>query len=189
MLGVILAGGASRRMGTDKAMVEIAGISMLEYVAGVLAGVCDGLVVSGRDSSGSWEGVPDRGQPFQGPLAGFAATAVEHPDRPLLLVGVDQPWVQRETLQRLASRLGSRPVVPVEDGFRQTLCAAYPAGLGSLAVEELEAGGSLQSLLDVTSYDPVSDWAEWGEDGRSWFSVDGHERLAEGVRRFGTPTG
>jgi molybdopterin-guanine dinucleotide biosynthesis protein A len=189
MLGVILAGGASRRMGTDKAMVEIEGTSMLEHVAAVLATVCEGLVISGRDSSEPRQGVPDRGEPFRGPLAGFATTAADHPERALLVVGVDQPWVQRETLRRLASRLGSRPVVPVEDGFRQTLCAAYPAGLGSLAAEELEAGGSLQSLLDVTSYDPVSDWDEWGEDGRSWFSVDSPERLAEGVHRFGAPKG
>lgn len=182
-----MAGGASRRMGADKATVEIAGRSMLEHVAVALEGTCDRVVVSGREAVGPWDGVLDPGERFRGPLAGFAATADAFPDTPLLVVGVDQPWVRAETVRRLIDQLDSRPVVPVDDGFRQSLCAAYPAGLAELARRELEAGGSLQSLLDVTAYDAVNDWAAWGEDGRSWFSVDTPQRLDEGIRLFGPP--
>jgi molybdopterin-guanine dinucleotide biosynthesis protein A len=98
--------------------------------------------------------------------------------------------VRAETLRRLSGLLADRPVVPVDEGERQTTCAAYPPGLGDLAREELEAGGSLQSLLDRTAFDPVveEEWRRWGEDGRSWFSADTPVRLAEGLARFGAPS-
>jgi hypothetical protein len=53
-------------------------------------------------------------------------------------------------------------------------------------MEEAEADGSIQSLLDRVSFRAVTPetWVPWGEDGRSWFSVDTPEALAEGIRRF-----
>lgn len=189
-LGVVLAGGSSRRMGRDKAEVELAGRSMGRWVVAALSAVCPEVVAAGRERLGELPGVPDAVGGQAGPLAGLVGVAQRHPDRPLLLVAVDQPWVRTETLRRLSGLLGDRPVAPVADGVRQTTCAAYPAGLGELARKELEAGGSLQSLLDRTSFDPVveEEWRRWGEDGRSWFSADTPVRLAEGLARFGAPS-
>jgi hypothetical protein len=78
---------------------------------------------------------------------------------------------------------------PVDGGVRQSTCAAYPPDLGDLLTEELEAAGSLQSLLDRTAFEAITDdvWRAWGEDGRSWFGVDRPERISEGLGRFGSP--
>lgn len=189
MLGVVLAGGASARMGRDKATVVVGDRTMLEHVVSVVESVCDRVVISGRSEGiGPHQAVEDDDDGTRGnPLAGIATVAALIPDQPLLAVGVDQPWVRSETLRRLGATFQGLPVVPVDDGFRQPLCAAYPAGLGDLARRELDAGGSLQSLLDVTSYDAISDWASWGEDGRSWYSADTMQRVDEGIRRFGLP--
>ncbi len=188
-LGVILAGGSSRRMGTDKALVEIAGRQMIDCVIAPLAAVCERVIVVGRPPG--WlgmEAIPDLEPERKGPLSGLVAAMTAYPDHRLMVVGVDQPWLLRRTVEELSLRVGDFPAVPVDGGSRQTLCACYPSGLTALAGEELENDGSIQSLLDRVSFDPITDWAEWGEDGRSWFSVDTPERIEEGLDRFGVPS-
>lgn len=189
-MGVVLAGGASRRMGRDKAGVEVAGRTMLGWVAGSISTTCGEVIVAGRD--GTLEGlecIPDAGAPHLGPLAGLAAAAVARPESVLVLVAVDQPWVRAGTLSHLLELSGHLPVVPVDGGIRQSTCAVYPPGLADQAIEELEAGGSIQSLLDRTAFTPVTDeeWSAWGEDGRSWFGVDTPETLRQGLDRYGPP--
>ena len=194
LVGVVLAGGASRRMGTDKALVEVAGRPMLDWVVDAVGAVTDEVVVSG-ESRPHWAGhvrfVEDRGEPKRGPLAGIVAVMDQvDPDGLLLVVGVDQPWVRPATLRAIAGRFIELPVVPVPDGVRQTTCAAYPANDVLVATRELNAGGSIQSMLDRTAFDPFTeaDIESCGEDGRSWFSVNTLDDLAEGLHRYGPPT-
>lgn len=185
---MILAGGESRRMGTDKAFVEIAGRTMLDWVAAALAPVCEEVVVVGDiDGATTLPNIADPGAPHRGPLAGLVAAMHHVPDQWLALVAVDQPWLRAETARRLGALAAALAAVPVDAGIRQTTCAVYPPTLVSTAEAELAGGGSLQSLLDVASFRPVVDWASWGEDGRSWFSVDTPADLKEGLRRFGEP--
>ncbi len=189
-LGVMLAGGSSRRMGTDKALIEIEGRHIAEIVASALREATDGMVVAGRpDGWLGLPGIPDLSEERRGPLAGLLAVAGANPDRQLLVVGVDQPWVRPQTLANIVRLTGDLPVVPVDDGTRQTLCASYPAGLHHQIREEYEASGSIQSLLDLVSFEPVveTSWQAWGEDGRSWYSVDTPEALDIGLARYGPP--
>lgn len=181
MIGVILAGGESRRMGENKAEIDLAGRPMSGWVERALASVCEAVVVSGRDSLPDPEGVR------RGPLGGLVAALRRYPDKVIALVAVDQPWVQPETIRRLGESVGDLSAVPVEGGVRQTTCAVYASNVSELAESELAGGGSLQSLLDLTSFTPVVDWHDWGEDGRSWFSVDSPSDLAEGLERYGPP--
>ena len=46
-----------------------------------------------------------------------------------------------------------------------------------------------QGLLDDRDGDEVAPqtWMDWGEDGRSWFSVDEPRRITLGLERFGPP--
>lgn len=192
-IGVILAGGASRRMGIDKATVELAGRPMLEWVGAALRAVTDRIVVAGPERPGltdEMEVIDDAGRPHRGPLAGVASVLRSaDPGDVVVVVGVDQPWVRRGTIEAIVARVVDRAVVPVPDGIRQTTCAAYPADLSEIASAELDAGGSLQSMLDRAAFDPVPDTelAAIGEDGRSWFSVDTAEDLARGIDRYGPP--
>lgn len=186
MIGVILAGGESTRMGTDKAWVTVADRPMYEWVGQALEQVTGRVIVAGRaEPLGRYESVPDVGEAYRGPLSGLFAASNAHPSDPLLVVAVDQPWVQASTLRTVRLQFTELAVVPVDGGARQVLCAAYPAGLADLCAQELAAGGSIQSLIDVTSFDPVSDFE--AEDGRSWFSADSPEAIADGLQRFGPP--
>jgi len=90
-------------------------------------------------------------------------------------------------LEGLLSVDSDLPVIPVDgEGVRQVTCAVYPTSIAQLASEEVTGGGSLQSLLDRTSFEPVPPevWQTWGEDGRSWFSVDTLDALAEASRIY-----
>ena len=85
-MGAVLAGGASSRMGTDKAFIEIEGESMVARAVGALraAGAESTLVVGGnaaRLGASGLDAVPDR-YPGQGPLGGVitALGALGSPD-------------------------------------------------------------------------------------------------------------
>ncbi len=186
MIGIILAGGASTRMGTDKAFVEIEGRPMFEWVGKALDEVTGRVIVAGRSEAlGPYGAVADIGEAHRGPLSGLFAAANAYPHDPLLLVAVDQPWVQPGTLRAIRRDFTDLAAVPVHGGTRQVLCAVYPSGLAELAAQELANGGSIQSLIDVASFDPITDID--GEDGRSWFSVDSPGAIKKGLELFGPP--
>lgn len=173
-------------MGRDKADVEIAGVTLLDRVAAALGSAAEQIVVLGRRRPG-WTCWPDDA-PGSGPLSGIATALRRMGSGRALFLAVDQPFARPETLRALAGFASELPVVPVDrKGVRQVTCAVYPASVAGAAWEEAEAGGSLQSLLDRVAFEPVTHatWEGWGEDGRSWYSVDTPEDLGDGLRRFG----
>jgi len=185
ILGAVLAGGRSTRMGQDKADVLVRGSTMLEAVASAVQPVSDRLVLLGPDRDG-WECWPDSVH-AQGPLAGVATALTRTDTDYVLLVAVDHPFVTVGTLRHLTEMADDLPIVPVDDhGIRQVTCAIYPKSVADAATEEASNGGSVQSLLDRVSFTAVTSdtWRSWGEDGRSWFSADDPESLAQGLSQF-----
>lgn len=72
VLGAVLAGGKSRRFGSDKALALLDRRPLIEHVIGALAAHAEAVVVSGRD----WPGlvsIADRPAGGCGPLAGLNA--------------------------------------------------------------------------------------------------------------------
>ena len=186
LLGAILAGGQSSRMGTDKAAIEISGASLLSRVAGAVGQVTSRVVVLGGEREG-YETWPDR-VPATGPLAGVATALDRMTEDRSLVIAVDNAFVSPDTLSHLAAIESELPVVPVDhEGVRQVTCAIYPKGIAALAREEAESGGSIQTLLDRVSFLPVTPdvWIGWGEDGRSWYSVDSPADIETGLKMYG----
>lgn len=160
---------------------------MLERVAQAIGPAVGRTVLLGPDRPG-WECWPDAFH-AQGPLAGIATALARTTSDRVLLVAVDQPFLRTETLRSLAATESELPVVPVDsEGTRQVTCAVYPVSIAEAAADEASAGGSIQTLLDRVSFEPVSPklWQQWGEDGRSWFSIDDEEALEAGLARYGT---
>jgi molybdopterin-guanine dinucleotide biosynthesis protein A len=181
MIGVVLAGGAGTRMGRDKAEVAVADRPMISWVVDALASVAERVLVSGRAGWNGHEGLPDA-EGVAGPLAGLAAGL--RLGEPVLLVAVDQPWVRSATLAKLATV--GETAVPVHAEIRQVTCAVYYPEV----LETIGQAGSLQGLMDIDPPLEITEpvWRTWGEDGRSWFSVDRPEDVATGLDRFGTPS-
>lgn len=94
ILGAILAGGRSSRMGTNKAAVVVDGAPMQERVRAALATVCDEVIVVGGDAA-------DVDDPREGPLVALLALLRARPDRTILVAPVDQPRLDAGALRPL----------------------------------------------------------------------------------------
>ena len=72
LLGAVLAGGQSRRFGSDKALAEIDGRRLLDLAVETLGGWCDEVVVVGREDAPA-KTLADWPAAGMGPLGGIAA--------------------------------------------------------------------------------------------------------------------
>ncbi len=116
LLGVVLAGGASRRFGTDKAQAFLEGRTLLAHAIRSLGRMVPAVIVAGEgrgvaDSlprSGVPQGVttvPDWPQPGMGPLGGMAGALLHARERnyaAILTIGVDTPGLPDDLPRRLS---------------------------------------------------------------------------------------
>lgn len=145
--GVVLAGGKGRRMGgADKALLVIDGEPVLERTLRVLRGCFPRvLVVSNSPERYRRFGVdvvPDE-FPHQGPLAGIHA-ALGHLTEPYaFVVACDMPFLRREPIALLVSRLGAwDAVIPEWEGDIEPLHAIYATALRPAMDRALREGVS-----------------------------------------------
>lgn len=139
-VGVVLAGGASRRMGWDKALLAIEGRSLPALAAERLAAICAEVAVADR-GRGLLPGLPSLPDgPGGGPVAGLLGAAAAYPGRPLLVLACDLPRVPVELLAELASSDNWDWAVPRWGRGVEPLCALYaPVALAVLAEKGLRA--------------------------------------------------
>jgi molybdopterin-guanine dinucleotide biosynthesis protein A len=116
ILGVVLAGGQSTRFGSDKALAELGGRTLLARAYDTLSGFCELVVVAGREK-GPGRVIPDWPQPGMGPLAGIAAAlhlAQDENYEAVLSCGVDSVQLPENLLELLSpapAYLADQPVV------------------------------------------------------------------------------
>ncbi|MFM7068693.1 MAG: molybdenum cofactor guanylyltransferase [Actinomycetes bacterium] len=138
--GVVLCGGASSRMGIDKASLLVEGEPLAIRPVGALlrAGVSEAITVGGSidlEPQGVTR-VADR-WPGTGPLGGIASAAMRRPGRPLVVLACDLPAITERTITELAHAAASQDgdataaVVSAVGGTPQWLVAILP----SVAVE------------------------------------------------------
>jgi len=148
----LLAGGQSRRMGTDKAALLWLGIPLWQHQLRLASEIgASEILISGK-SDGPYRGaarIVTDDTPNCGPIAGVAALLAAMKSEWLLVAGVDMPFLNVATLQRvLALRCDSRGVVPVANGRAQALSAVYPRAAAALANERVTAEDrSLQTFV------------------------------------------
>jgi molybdenum cofactor guanylyltransferase len=161
--GALLAGGASRRMGSAKSALDVFGSSAVDRLSQVLAraGASPVLVVTaegsppaGMTAGRAWSpDVVGDLWPGQGPLAGIATGLSRLDGRcdAAYVVAVDTQLLRSATLRALASRLDDADVaVAVDDHGDQPLVAVYRTSLAPVARALVEAGARRPAdLLDV----------------------------------------
>ncbi|MBP7370551.1 MAG: molybdenum cofactor guanylyltransferase [Arenimonas sp.] len=98
ILGVVLAGGLSRRMGTDKALLPFQGRTLLQHQLDLLKPICARVLVSGNYDG--FDCVPDTISRC-GPLGGMYSIAEQFQSAALLVIPVDMPQLTTLHLQAL----------------------------------------------------------------------------------------
>lgn len=144
----VMAGGKSRRMGQDKAWIELEGKPIVARVIDVLREVADEVLVVANDPRFAELGVrvvPDR-FPEGGALGGIATGvgAAQH-DR-VLVAACDMPFLRADVWRLLVQRAdGTDAVVPKVGGEYETLHALYTkACLGPM--ERALASGKMRII-------------------------------------------
>lgn len=143
LFGLVLAGGRSRRFGSDKAAVDVGGRSLLTRTVGLLRPVIDDVFVSVRrdqtddELRSAFPLIVDE-QPDLGPAGGLLAAQRRRGDVAWLVVACDMPGLAEATVLNLvqsrnAGRAATAYRSPV-DGDVEPLCAIYePATLARFA--------------------------------------------------------
>jgi molybdenum cofactor guanylyltransferase len=123
LLGAILAGGQSRRFGSDKAVAMLDGKALLDHVAHALRPQVGALIVAGRDWPGldSVSDVPEAGLGPLGGLCGALTFACDHGFDAVLSSGCDLIGIPSD----LAQLLGEGPAI-MDD---QPLLGLWPIAL------------------------------------------------------------
>jgi molybdopterin converting factor subunit 1 len=134
LFGLVLAGGASTRMRTDKATLQYHGQPQLQWAFDRVSKVCAASFVSVRPDQrddaarGSYPQIVDR-QPGIGPIAGISAALVEHPKAAWLVLACDLPFLTEHTLQHLISHRDPHKIATAyrsaHDGLPEPLCAIW----------------------------------------------------------------
>lgn len=137
LFGLVLAGGRSRRMGQDKALLVRDGRSQLSHVAELLAAHTANVFVSARRDQRSdpersrFETIIDKYDDI-GPVAGILSALEERPDSNWLVTACDLPNIDDETLGFLIEHHDAgKPFTAYRssyDGLPEPLCAIYSAG-------------------------------------------------------------
>jgi molybdopterin-guanine dinucleotide biosynthesis protein A len=169
--GVVLCGGASRRMGRDKALLQVDGEPMALRVAAALraAGATEVLAVGGDATALELIGLDVRPDtwPGDGPLPA-TITALRAARESLVLVTscdliTPSSVAMAATVEALADHPGAVGAVPVADGHRQWMHTAWHVRVAPALVAAYEGGarslrraGAELLIFEVTDLDPAA---------------------------------
>lgn len=182
--GVILAGGKSSRMGTDKCLMEFQGEKMISRAMDVFRGLFSEIIIVtnlpleylDQDARIVTDIFPGKG-PIGGIHTGLFFSSTEH----AFFAACDMPFFNTEFISYMISRIGNYDIVvpDTEKGF-QPLHAVYSRKclnrIKSLILEDrLKVTGFYKSFRVL----PISreEIARFDPEGRTFFNVNTPEDL------------
>ena len=151
ILGVVLAGGKSTRFGSDKALAELGGRTLIARAVDALSLWCEYVVVVGRETAPA-PTLPDWPRPGMGPLAGLASAlhlARDEGYQAVLSCGVDSAGLPDDLLTLLSpapAYLADQPVIGL-----------WPASASPVldALLESDARHSMRAFAEAIGAKPV----------------------------------
>ncbi|MBT8186826.1 MAG: NTP transferase domain-containing protein, partial [Croceitalea sp.] len=105
LYGLVLSGGKSTRMGSDKGLLTYHGIPQRDYAYSLLNELCDSTFLSIRSEQEAeikkeYKVIIDQDK-YRGPLNGILSAHEAHPEAAWLVLACDLPLITKSSLQRL----------------------------------------------------------------------------------------
>lgn len=187
MNAVILAGGRSRRMGRDKAVLPVGGVPMIVRLVEALRPCCGEVLVVANDPA-PFAGLPVRvvpdAFPGLGPLAGLHAGLLASGDDLNFVLACDLPFASPALAAHMAARAEraqADAAVPLSGGRPEPLHAVYrrrsaPVAEGLLAAAALSMSGFLGRIR--VCWVGEEEVRAFGEPERIFFNVNRPADLA-----------
>jgi molybdopterin-guanine dinucleotide biosynthesis protein A len=190
--GFILAGGASSRMGRDKALLELGGEPLIVRTARLVESVVGPATVVGDSAAFRALGLRTIADdwPGAGPLGGIA-TALRAASAPWsLVVACDlpyltKPWLEYAVARALASEADA--VVPKSATGTEPLCALYhqraePGIRGALTLGNKKVKDAVENLR-VEIIEPA-EWKAFDSEGHLFKNMNSPEDYEEARARL-----
>lgn len=185
--GVILAGGASSRLGGEpKGLLRVGGRRLIDRVAAALVGATGRVIISANDiAAAEWlPGVPSIGDRHRGfgPLAGIDS-ALRAAGTDIIALAWDMPFVTDALLRALrdaGEAAGAGIAAPASRspwGF-EPLCAWYAAGTSAAIDAHIRAGDARPGALADRAKVLTVDVSSWGDPDEVFLSVNTPNDLA-----------
>lgn len=180
--GIILAGGASKRMGRDKATLPWGNETVLQHLVTQLSPRLRPIIVVGSPLDTAL-GLPEHvvyvrdHTAHQGPLVGFSQGLTQAPHHQLVfLTGCDFPYLRPKVVDFLHSRLGdSKAVVAESEGIVQPLIGLYQQtvinNVGQLIQNNVRSLNALISELNCRVV-TQEEWRQFDPDCRMLTNIN-----------------
>lgn len=193
--GVVLSGGRSSRMRSNKAFVEVHGQRIIESVLAKLCGIMDDVLLVTNDPEAYIKYESERLRvvtdiiPGKGPLSGIHAGLHYARHRSIVAVACDMPFLNPDFLLYMIDQTdGLDAVVPRIGEYFQPLCAVYRKSCyeplqNALMNDQLKIS-RLYDLLNIRYIDE-KEIRVYGDPDLMFFNVNNHDDLqkAEQVAR------
>lgn len=162
--GIVLAGGKSSRMGTDKSLMLFMGKPLIQHAIDIIAPLCGQVVISSNKDIYDFTGCkvwPDE-TPLQAPVVGIYSCLMKSDTELNLVISCDMPFVSTSLFEFLLSmHSGFDMVIPRHDTqYMEPLCGVYRKSLiptlkenigsGNLSLQQLP-GKSRSLIVDINS--------------------------------------
>ena len=153
--GIVLAGGMSSRMGTDKGLLKLQNKLLIEYPLVVLQGYCDELLISSNKKHYDHlqlKVVADIHTSI-GPMAGLYACLLASKNQHNLFLACDMPFVDNEIMELLLKQKDNYQAIVLSiNGWALPVCSYYKKSILGVLEKCIEQGKySLQHLLKTVN--------------------------------------
>ncbi|QXP52191.1 molybdenum cofactor guanylyltransferase [Cellulophaga sp. HaHa_2_1] len=148
LYGLVLSGGKSTRMGTDKGLITYHGIPQRDYIYKLLEEVCDATFLSIRDDQAAtipenFQIITDENE-FKGPFNGILSAHKKHPKVAWLVLACDLPLIDVKALKELIQARDTTKLATSfalrENPLPEPLCALWEAEGLKAAVDYMNSG-------------------------------------------------
>ena len=140
--GIILAGGASSRMGKDKGLCDFRGKSLVKYAIEALLPISDSIIISSNNIEGykkfGYDVVVDQHKNI-GPIGGLYSSLKKSTSPHNLIISCDTPFVNTLLLEYVLTNVDGYDIVVPEhgDSYIEPLAGYYSNSIVGILEESI----------------------------------------------------